>query len=181
MAFLEPQAVVGQMPIINGDHILDIGCGLGAFALAVAERYSHAHVTAMDIDIDKLDILAANTLRLQHLNVHTLKCDIAEAWPIETLTIDGAIVANILHIFKNDKIDFILSELHRVMKPHAMAVVIEWKSDDNIDTTHSMAIGPRDHAIGEAEMLEILKRNGFVVKANIPAGVYHYGLLIESI
>ncbi len=172
MSFLAPHAVISQMPIVSGDHVLDIGCGLGAFSLAIVEHYPHANVMAMDIDRDKLDILAANALRLGYSNIHTLECDLLSPWPIETLSIDGAVVANVMHVLNG--VDFVLSELHRVMKPHSIAVVIEWSSD-NIN------IGPRHHTISESTMRDLLSQRGFKVRENIPAGTYHYGLLIEAI
>ena len=174
MSFLSPYAVVSQMPIISGDRVLDIGCGLGAFSIAIVERYPHVQVTAMDIDRDKLDILASSTLRLGHPSIHTLECDIADIWPVDTLSIDGAVLANILHAFTKEKINFILAELHRVMRPHSVAIVIEWNSDIT-------NMGPRHHAISEDIMRSLLSKNGFKVKENIPAGSHHYGLLIETI
>jgi len=54
-------------------NILDIGCGWGPIALALASRSSQATIWAIDVNQRSLDLTAANAARLGLKNIRTLK------------------------------------------------------------------------------------------------------------
>jgi len=49
---------------LEPDHVLDVGTGSGAIALAIADEIEGAHVTAIDTSFDAVRVAQANTERL---------------------------------------------------------------------------------------------------------------------
>jgi len=71
-----------QAPIGDRLHILDIGTGSGAIAIALAHHLPHAHITATDISPAALALAAANAARY-HLTprIHFLLSDLLARVP----------------------------------------------------------------------------------------------------
>ncbi len=171
MAFLSPEAIVRELPIVKGDYILDIGSGHGAYAFEIAKVSSGAKVLAIDIDVRALDAIANNAITLGYHNIDTLETDIEQTWPLESYSADGALLINVLHTVTNRS--KVLNEIHRVMKPHSYLIVIEWNGDT--------VFGPGIYAIDKGSMLSLLTSHGYKVVSELPAGSHHYGLLLETL
>ena len=78
-----------QLPMNEFNKILDLGCGYGEYAMGIAKIHPNAQVHALDIDIERTEIVkdALKSCDLNNVQVHTRK--------IEEI--------------KEDKIDFIYS------------------------------------------------------------------------
>ena len=171
MSFLDPKAIVMQMPILEGDLILDLGCGSGAYSFEIAKIYRKVKVYAIDKNRDMLDSIVHSAVMQSVTQIETLEIDLEHRWPIESVSADHALIINVLHACK-DKVS-VLSELRRVMKPHSYIVVIDWSDDTTF--------GPGPYAIKKDDMVQILTNAGFRIKSDIPAGHHHYGMIIENI
>ncbi len=170
MSFLMPNQMIKQLPILSGDTILDVGAGSGAYSIELAKLNLKNKVIAMDINRNVLDLLSHNAITFNLNHIETLEMNIENPWPIAPLSADGALLINILHAI-NDK-DKVLQYLYKALKPHAYVILVDWREADKI--------GPgENYIIKEDEMRDIVNRNGFKVKSNIPAGSHHYGLLLE--
>lgn len=69
------EAALEKIPGNSACHILDLGTGTGAIALAIASQRPHAIVIATDRSPAALDIAASNARRLNLGNVHCLHGD----------------------------------------------------------------------------------------------------------
>ncbi len=171
MSFLMPSEIIKKLPILAGDTILDIGSGSGAYSIELAKLSLKNKVIAIDINRNVLDLLSHNATTFNLNHIETIEMNIQKPWPIAPLSADGALLINIMHAV-NDK-DKVLRYLHDTLKPHAYAILVDWRD--------VYKFGPGgNYIIKENDMIEIVNRNGFKVKSNIPAGSHHYGLLLET-
>lgn len=79
-------------------RILDIGCGAGAWSLAIAQRFPEAHVTGLDLpEVVRRFEARAKALGLES-RTRALGADVHETNAIEPRSFDLTIVANVLRI-----------------------------------------------------------------------------------
>ena len=172
MSFLLPSEVIRHLPILAGDTILDVGAGSGAYSIELAKLSLKNKLIAVDINRNLLDLLVYTAVTLSLGDIETIEMNIEKSWPIAPLSVDGAMLVNILHAV-NDK-DKVLQHLHQSLKPHAYAILVDWRDVSKV--------GPGEkYIIKEDEVREMISRNGFKVKSDIPAGSHHYGFLLETV
>ncbi|MFA5959907.1 MAG: peptide chain release factor N(5)-glutamine methyltransferase [Tatlockia sp.] len=80
-------------------HLLDLGTGSGAIALACAADRPHWHITALDINPRALHIARANALRLSIGNVDFMQSNWFDALPA---TLFDAILSNPPYLAESD-------------------------------------------------------------------------------
>lgn len=172
MSFLRPVDIIRHLPIVAGDTILDVGAGSGAYSIELAKLSLKNKVLAMDINRNVLDLLSYTSTTLGLNDIETIEMNIEKAWPISPLSADGALFINILHsVIDKDKV---VNSLYKSLKPHAYVILIDWRE--------AYKFGPGgNYIVTEDQARDIVGRNGFKVKSNIPAGSHHYGLLLEVV
>jgi len=113
------RAVERLLPTDRTGTVLDVGCGAGDVAAALANRVQGRHVRITAIDLHP-QILALARQRLHAMNsVHLARAD-ALALPFADRSFDVAMMSLTLHHFEDDAPVTVLRELGRV----AAAVVI---------------------------------------------------------
>ena len=70
--------------IADGQSILDLGCGWGAFSLYVAEAYPHCHITGLSNSHSQKAFIDAQAARQGIRNLRIITADIAEFESIAT-------------------------------------------------------------------------------------------------
>jgi release factor glutamine methyltransferase len=111
-------------------HILDVGTGSGAIAIALAHRLPHAHITATDISPAALAVAAANAAR-HHLTsrIHFVESDLLSRVPHSSRTVGwgsandtmqwDAIASNPPYVPTTDR-----STLHPQVRDHEPATAL---------------------------------------------------------
>lgn len=111
-----------QLPIATGDHILDIGCGLGGPARYLARRF-RCMVTGVDITRPFVEAGSKLTRLLGMQDAVKIECADGQRLPYDDERFDGAYTQ---HVTMNvaDRTRF-FAEAYRVLKPGAFFAITE--------------------------------------------------------
>jgi SAM-dependent methyltransferase len=112
--------VLGPLSLEGSSAILDVGCGLGRFALAAAERAPGARVVAVDISAAMVDAVSM-AARDRQLAIETSVAGIEEL-PFSSETFDVVLCNYVL--YHVESIPKALDELLRVLKPGGRLVSV---------------------------------------------------------
>ena len=97
MSFLTPEHLVRELYLKPGDRVCDIGCGSGAYTIALAEEVGETgQVYAVDIHRDALHTLAGTLEKRGFQNVEMLWADVEDHIPVDGYSLDAVVVSNVL-------------------------------------------------------------------------------------
>lgn len=151
-----------RLPIKAGDHILDIGCGLGGPARYLAKRFQ-CRVTGLDITEPFVE--AANKLTaLLHMEPQvTIELGDGARLPYADAMFDGAYTQ---HVTMNidDRVAF-FAQAHRVLKPGAFFALTEHGLGETGDPLYPVPWsmdGSGSYLVTPSDTREFLQRAGFV-------------------
>jgi SAM-dependent methyltransferase len=96
----------------NGDTILDLGCGTGAFLEPIARRYPKCKLIGLDLSPEMLALAALRTKGLA--NVQLRQADLSEGFPVDDAACDAVLASNINHELPD--LRFFLREVVRVLR-----------------------------------------------------------------
>lgn len=120
---LPPERVIDLLPLQPNHTVADVGCGPGFFTLPLAQRVPEGTVIAVDVDKEFLQRVAQKVQAAGLSNV-SLRRNRGYALPLPPRSVDGALVAFVLHDLKYPL---------RMLQAIAMAVrsggwlaVVEW-------------------------------------------------------
>ena len=112
---IEPRArVLQEVQLEPGFHVLDYGCGPGAYIPAIAERVTgRGRVYALDLHPLAVRRVQALARRRGLDQVRTIRSDCQTGLPDES--VDVVLLYDILHMLSEPQA--VLAELNRVLKP----------------------------------------------------------------
>lgn len=172
--FLTPDHLVRELYLKPGDRVADIGCGTGAYTIALAREVGDiGKVYAVDVHREALHTLAGTLERQKLLNVDTVWADVERSVPIEKYSLDAVVVSNVL--FQLDHIASALTTISTLLKPEGQMLVVEWSGSHH-------GIGPhKDHVVTSLYAEELVTKYGFRIQKRLPAGAYHYAFIAISV
>lgn len=171
--FLTPEHLVRELYLKPGDRVADIGCGTGAYTIALAEEVGDiGQVYAVDIHRDALHTLLGTLEKRGIQNVETLWADAEEYVPIDGYSLDAVVVSNVL--FQLGNINNLLAIVSKLLKPEGQLLIVEWSDSYG-------GIGPhKDHVIDEAYAEKLVTGHHFRILKRLPAGKFHYAFIALS-
>jgi ubiquinone/menaquinone biosynthesis C-methylase UbiE len=172
--FLTPDHLVRELYLKPGDRVADIGCGAGAYTIALAKEVGDmGQVYAVDVHREQLHTLAGTLERQRLLNVEILWADIEKGIPIDAYSLDAVVMSNVF--FQLSDIETALTYVAKILKPEGMLLVVDWSH------SHS-GIGPHpDHVVPEERAEQLVLKHGFRMQKRLPAGDYHYAFIAVSV
>lgn len=172
--FLTPDHLVRELNLKPGDRVADLGCGTGAYTIALAREVGDmGQVYAVDVHREQLHTLAGTLERQKLLNVDILWADIEKGIPIDAYSLDAVVMSNIL--FQLHDIDAALSHVAKILKPEGQLLVVDW-------TKSHGGIGPHtDHVVHEERAEALAHKHGFRMQKRLPAGDFHYAFIALSV
>lgn len=152
-ASMPPEATLVKAGIKPGDVVLDIGCGMGYFAVPASQMVGpKGMVYALDISGVMLAELRSKTASTGVFNIHTVQSTHG-ALNIPEAAYTLALLVNVLHEVEDKKA--FLAQVAAALKPGVKLSVIEWRKLETPDGP------PLKDRISEDEMQVLLKKAGF--------------------
>ncbi len=172
--FLTPHQLVRELYLKPGSKVADIGCGSGAYTIALAGEVGDiGQVYALDVHREALHTLASSLERQSILNVDIIWADIEKDTPIEKYSLDAVVMSNVL--FQLEDIPKALTHVATLLKPEGQLLVVDWSQSHG-------GIGPhKDHVVTESQAEEYISKNGFRMQKRLHAGDYHYAFIALSV
>lgn len=172
--FLTPDHLVRELGLKPGDRAADLGCGTGAYTIALAEEVGDmGQIYAVDVHREQLHTLAGTVEKRGIQNVEFLWADIEKGIPIDAYSLDAVVMSNIMYQLEN--IDAALSYVAKILKPEGQLLVVEWSESHG-------GIGPHpSHVVVEERAEGVVQKHGFRLVKRLPAGKYHYAFIALSV
>jgi cyclopropane fatty-acyl-phospholipid synthase-like methyltransferase len=152
--------ILSRLPGGAGDRVLDLGCGPGGVARAMADR--GRCVVALDLSFDQARLAQAATAGR---SASVLHAD-AAALPCRSGSMDGALAVEFaVHVPERDAL---FAEVWRVLRPGGHLVIVDYGVEPSSTRRHRWyieQIGEERHLPSTTEYLEALQRQGFSVLA----------------
>ncbi|MDO8604189.1 MAG: methyltransferase domain-containing protein [bacterium] len=171
--FTNPEVNIKALGIHEGMVIADLGAGIGAYTLPLAEKVGETgRVYAVEVQKDFLTNIKNEATNRGLKNVELLWGDIERlgGTKIKDGVCDAVVVSNVL--FQAEDKQGLLREAKRILKIGGKLLLIDWSdSFNNLGPSPKMVVTKDSaRALCEAE--------GFVIKDEVPAGAHHYGFVM---
>ena len=157
-------AVVGLVRPEPGEHVIDLGAGMGPATVSAAG--SGALVLAVDPTPFMRRILKLRLLPCPHRGRITVVDGAAESLPVESGTIDALWTVNTVHHWTN--VASAVGELRRVLRPGGRVVLVDEDFDDPAHPFHER-MKPRRaahahhfDAVDPQAVADLFREHGFV-------------------
>lgn len=164
---IPPAQVLQYMNMVPEDTILDIGTGIGYFAIPALEMLNNkGKLIAADISDVMLNELKSRSPQNRSLGkLEILLCP-ADFIPLPDAVADKILMAFVLHETV-DKIKY-LKEVKRLLKPGGLVTIVEWEKSE------SPFGPPMADRISKGEVKEFADRAGLQVIECVALNEYQY-------
>jgi len=125
---LDKEEVLNNLDIIEGQTILDAGCGDGYMAKEFAKLVkSKGKVYAMDVD----EMAIENLRKTAELDrIEPVVGNIAMGTKLKELSVDLIYLSNVLHGFSESEMTGFITEIQRLLKPGGVLAILEFKKEE---------------------------------------------------
>lgn len=176
-ALFDIEAILRKITVSERQSLAELGCGnFGFFVFPLARLVGRqGRVFAVDILKPTLEEIKARAKRENLPQVETIwsNLEIFKATKIETSSLDGALLINVLH--QSEKKIEILREAIRLLKRGGKLLVVEWKNTD-------LPFGPPPEKRVKLEAIKTAApKIGLGIVEEFTAGPFHYGLILTKL
>ncbi len=147
----------------NGAQAIDIGCGSGTQAVALAEQ--GFNVLALDLSWEAVRLTHQNCTSEPKIEV---VCADAEHLPVPDRSVDACVCGLLLHHFKD--LDLIADELERIVRPGGVVVTLDANAHNPfvwmfLNVIHRLKplkrLTPNQRALWQGEIRRVFQDRGF--------------------
>lgn len=168
---IDPREFFARIALQPGSRVLDLGCGVGRYSIAIARALGGTGlVSALDSWDEGIETLK-RTIRTEAIpNIRPILADIAGRLPLGDASVDLCLIATVLHDIAPDHQASALAEAVRVLRPGGVLALVEFKKVDR---------GPGPPAsirISEQEAGAMVERHGLVETYRGDLGEFTYVL-----
>lgn len=173
--FSDPEKNIGELGLMPGMHVADIGAGSGFYSLAVARAVgSRGKVYAIDVQKDLLSKLKneAKQQGLHNLEVIWGNAEKQGGTGLREGSVDAVVVTNLL--FQITDKESLVKEVKRILKPKGRMLLVDWQGSFD-------GMGPQpEHVVLPDVMKELFEKQGFLFERRMGAGAQHYGFIFSK-
>jgi ubiquinone/menaquinone biosynthesis C-methylase UbiE len=174
-SFLSPQRTLEAAHISEGSRVADLAAGAGFFTRAAARLAGPAGlVWAVDPNPDMLPRLKnlGAAEGLHNIEVVRGAADKRGGTKLPDAAMDAAILANALFSMEDKRAA--ADEAYRVVRRAGRLILIDWTGSHG-------GLGPHPgHVVSAAQARALFEAAGFAQAEEIPAGAYHWGLILRK-
>ena len=162
--------VFRELDLREGMTVLDMACGPGDYALAMAAIIgAGGAIYAADLWVEALARLQKNAEAKNIRNINTIVGDVSRRLPMADETVDLCLVATVLHDFVREGVAFeALEEAGRVLKPGGTLAVVEFKK------IHGPPGPSIEIRLTSADVERLVSPHGFIKRGMSDVGPYNY-------
>jgi ubiquinone/menaquinone biosynthesis C-methylase UbiE len=167
---IDSALLFSKLRLKEGMVFLDLACGKGLYAIAVAEAIGEkGWVYAIDLWEEGIAHLRKEILARGIKNIKAMVADVSKKIPLGDNQVDLCLMATVLHDLVRMKAhEGVLREVRRVLNPEGTLAIVEFKKIDGPP-------GPPLHIrLSPGEVKRILNAYGFEKKWTNQVGPYNY-------
>ena len=167
---IEQEAFFTALGLDGPLTVLDAGCGVGNYAMALAERIGPGgRVIGMDAWPEGIETLRRRAAERGMAQVEALLTDMHRGIPMEAASVDLCLMATVFHDLAQEGYSGeAISEISRVLKADGRLAVVEFKRMDGPPGP------PRKIRIGPNELQGRLAPEGFAQIHTVSLGAFVY-------
>ena len=171
--FINPDKIISQLDIKEGDTVSDFGCGTGYFSFSLAKKVGEkGTVYSLDVLPQIIETIEsqAKIENIKNIITKRVNLEMQNGSGLESDSLDWVILKDVLYQNKNK--EAIMQEVKRVLKSGGKVLVVEWKNQN-------LMIGPeKELRIDKKDILNLAKKVGLEFSADIEAGHFNYGFVL---
>lgn len=179
--FIDPESVVAEWGIKEGENIADLGCGGGYFTIPMAKIVGQeGKVFAVDVIEGSLEALKSRAYLERLNNVTVIRADIERKNSLSKWVKAGecqkVILANLLYTSSKKKA--IINEAKRILSFKGKLIVIEW---DKKIKSRIRNFGPSfDSRLSKKELINLITQKELMFENEFEAGEFHFGMIFKK-
>ncbi|MBW1980496.1 MAG: class I SAM-dependent methyltransferase [Deltaproteobacteria bacterium] len=172
---LDSDKLFTSLPLFERQEVLDIGCGRGEYALALAAIVGdRGRVHALDLWQEGIRSLREQAAARNLRNLDTYVADVGKRIPLADNSIDLCFMATVFHDLVTENVaTAAISEITRVLKAEGWLAIVEFKKIEG---------GPGPPAavrLAPEQVVEIISPFGFRQEQLVNVGPYNYLLTLR--
>jgi ubiquinone/menaquinone biosynthesis C-methylase UbiE len=167
---LDDRKLFAALKLCPGMTILDLGCGLGNYAVAASPLVGDQGIVhALDAWEEGIEALEARARIGGLTNIRAGVANAGGPLPLAERSIDLCLMATVIHILAQEAaLQKTLAEVRRVLKPEGTVAVVEFHKVDGPPGP------PRSWRLAPAELERLLAPFGFRGTACVDVGPANY-------